>query len=130
MEQEHQRVADNALAAGTAVGDLLTVEDHRKRALALVVPLGVGDLGAAGQEPGDVLASRAVDLLPDKETVPAQHWLGAAEGDQAAHESEHRLVGPGPVDPRELVVLAVGVVVAGLGAAQLVAVGAASGSPG
>ena len=45
-----------------------------------------------------------------------------AQRDQVAGERHERVVHGGPVDPRDLVVLAVGVVVAALGAAQLVAV--------
>ena len=47
--------------------------------------------------------------------------MGAAEGHQLPGEREQFGVGRGPVEPGDLVVLAIGVVVALLGAAQLVA---------
>jgi hypothetical protein len=59
--------------------------------------------------------------MPDQEAPPAEDRVGAPERHQPPGEGQQVLVGPGPVEPGDLVVLAVGVVVAALGAAQLVA---------
>ena len=51
----------------------------------------------------------------------AQRGVGGAQGEQPLHTGEQRAVGPRPVQPGRLVVLAVGVVVAALAVAEFVA---------
>src|SRR5690606_8553912 len=100
--------------------------DH-ERARRGAVPGLLGHERARGLEPRDVaqLALPAVARVAREEATTAQRGLGAAQGDEATRELEQ--APPGlvelPVDPRDLVVLAVAVVVAMLGAADLVSVG-------
>src|ERR1700678_4194206 len=61
VEQHHQRATTNAPAARVAVRDLVAVEDHPQRSLALIEPLRVAHLSAGGQKPGDVLTAGPVN---------------------------------------------------------------------
>jgi len=71
----------------------------------------------------EILAAVAAADGADEEPLPPEHLVLAPEGDQAPGPRDQVQVGVLPVDPGELVVLAIGVVVAPLGAAELVAVG-------
>src|SRR5207302_7805552 len=122
VEQDQEGVAADPVAEIVAFGNQLTVEQHPQRAALVVGPVLVLHLGAVGAEPDDVLAAHAAAHLALEEVLAAQHRLGVAQREHAAGELEHRAVDRRPVDPGDLVVLAVGVVVAPLGAAQLVAV--------
>ena len=75
---------------------------------------------AVGPEPRDVGRVRAERLAVEEVAAP-EHRMRAPEGDQPLREREQRAVLVLPVEPRDLVVLAVGVVVAALRAADLVA---------
>ena len=78
--------------------------------------LGGHGLGR-GREPGQLGR-----LHPDEEAAPAEHRVLASQRHQASGEGQQLVVGLGPVEPGDGVVLAVGVVVAThLGAAELVA---------
>src|SRR5699024_2698256 len=80
----------------------------------------------AGLEPGDVRQLGQVVGSGGgavEETTPPQHRMVGTEGDQLPGEGQQWLVQVLPVDPGQLVVLGVDVVVALLGAAHLVPVG-------
>ncbi len=121
MHQHHQALVGDRLAAEAAVRDLVAVEHHPQRVLLLVEPLLVCELQAGGQEPADVLAPRPANLLPGEEASPSQDGVGAPKLDQTLDPRHHVLVDLVPVQPRDLVVLAVAVVVAALGVTDLVA---------
>src|SRR5690606_26713103 len=71
----------------------------------------------------DILDAQFLVVFTDQEALPAQDGIGPAQGDQAAGEGQQ----PGavliqvPVDPTQLVVLAINVVVTLLGAAEFIA---------
>ena len=67
--------------------------------------LGGHGLGR-GREPGQLGR-----LHPDEEAAPAEHRVLASQRDQASGEGQQLVVGLGPVEPGDGVVLAVGVVV-------------------
>ena len=73
------------------------------------------------REPADVADLRAMDRSALEPPPAAEHRMAMPEPDQAARELEQRLVGVRPVVPRNLVVLAVCVVVALLRPADFVA---------
>ena len=86
----------------------------------------VGHLRADQGEPGDVAQPlpTAADRLAAEEPPPPEHRVVGAQLDKLADVVEQLLIGFGthrPVDPGDLVVLAVGVVVALLRAPHLVA---------
>ena len=91
----------------------------------LVVPVVAGHLAPRRVQPGQVLRA-AADRRPALEQVPLpQRGVLAPQPQRGLGDLvdvEPRVVGA-PVDPGDLVVLAVGVVVAALGAAALVAGG-------
>ena len=86
-------------------------------------PLLLGHLLAVGAVPGEVADVRAVDAAALEELAPVQDRVRLAIRDQPPREVEQLLLAlvEVPVVPRHLIVLAVGVVVAVLGPADLVA---------
>src|SRR5262249_35112786 len=108
-----------------AVGDAITVEEHRYGLGETRTPVLVGHLGALGGEPRDVgqaVLPAATYRLAIEEPAPAEHRMIRTQCRHHTGELQQAAVGGGPVDPGELVVLAVAVIVAVLRAAQLVAV--------
>ena len=125
--EEQEAVVDHLLAARVRLGDRLAVEEHGDRLGVAVVPVGVGHVLAGRGEPRDVVEVGLAAVLgaAREEAASTQHGVVAAQVDQRARELEValRLLAEVPVHPRRGVVLAVPVVVAALGAAELVAVG-------
>ena len=112
VQQDEQRVADDRLAAFVDLFDRAARQQHAEAADEVGVPRLVGHLAAVGREPRDVLAAAdaaALEILPT-----AQRRLRQAEVHQLARELEERCWSSVevPVDPGDLVVLAVRVVVA------------------
>ena len=89
-----------------------------------ISPVVGAELAAVGAQPGQILREAARERLAREEAPPAQDGMLAAQREDPAREGEQRLArGVGlPVHPGERAVVAVGVVVAELRAAQLVAV--------
>src|SRR5690606_3810258 len=80
-------------------------------------------LRAVRAQPQEILDARAGYLAPAEEMPAAEHGVLAAQPHHALHERQELalLRAEIPVKPADLVVLAVGVVVAALGAPDLVA---------
>src|SRR6185503_17551273 len=74
-------------------------------------------------EPPDLVGVGASDRLPGEPPTAAQDRVFVAQGDQSAGEGQEAglVLDVLPVEPGQLVVLAVGVVVAELGSSALVA---------
>src|SRR6185503_12751562 len=85
------------------------------------LPVVFGHLGARGGEPADVAHLAAAERPSLEPASAGEDWMRRAQPDQIAREAEQRAVGVLPVVPGDLVVLAVGVVVPLLRAADLVA---------
>src|SRR4051812_41129943 len=112
VEQQQERVVDHALAVLVRRGDLLAVEEHPDDVRAL--PVALGHPPPVGAEPPGVREAGALLLGAVEELAAAEHRMVAAQRDQAASEllqALPRLVDV-PVVPRDLVVLAPGVVAA------------------
>ena len=122
VEQDEQRIAGDRLPALVHFLDRAARQLHPERAHESRLPRRIVHLTAVGREPCDVL--RAANAPAVEIFAPAQRRLRAAETHQLADELEQRApVGVEvPVDPGDLVVLAVRVVVAALRAPELVAV--------
>src|SRR6185437_1511926 len=87
------------------------------------IPIGLGHLLAVGTIPGDVLAARGIADLAFEKMVMRQ-VAAAPERDQPRDEIGQVLAGDTasrPIDPADLIVLAIGVVVAALAIADLIA---------
>ena len=88
------------------------------------LPVLLGHLAAVRPEPGQVLEVRVPDVLAAEEAAPLQHRLLDCRSRMSRRVNSSSDLLPlvqVPVHPGELVVLAVGVVVAALGPADLVA---------
>ena len=122
VEQQQERVVLDLAALRRAVGDLLAVEEHAEH-VRLLLPVALGHAPAVGPEPPHVGQARALLLAPGEELAAPEHGVLAAQGDQALGEVVELglRAAQAPLVPGDLVVLAPGVVVAALGAAQLVA---------
>ena len=103
--------------------DRVAAEHERERGDPGLLPVLGRHLAAVGPQPGEVLELRVPDEVAHQEAPALQARVLAAQRDEAAREVEQAAaaVVERPVEPGELVVLAVGVVVAALGAAHLVA---------
>src|SRR6185503_20874087 len=86
-------------------------------------PVGLGHPPPVRAEPPDVGGAGALPLLAGQELRAAEHRMLRAEAEKTAGEVEDAAgaLVEVPVEPGELVVLAVGVVVPGLRAPELVA---------
>ncbi len=132
VEAQQERVVDHPLAAFVRRRDRLAVEEHRHALVEAGTPVLWRHLLACRGEPGDVADLVAgADRLALEEAATAEHRVLLAQLGHLAGEGQ--LVGVGvaqrPVHPGDLGVLAVDVVVALLGAADLVAVRRASACP-
>src|SRR4029078_6690329 len=95
-------------------------EEDRERAGEALLPVLVRHLKAVGAEPGDVARLGAVHGPGPEPHAAAEDRVLAAQTDESDRPVQEILVHRSPVVPGDLVVLAVGVVVAALGAADLV----------
>src|SRR5688572_24060883 len=119
-DEQHGRL----LSALADAGRLRTpVEQHAEAVRGAVGPVALLHLGAGGVDPGDVLDAELLVEDAGKEAPVAQDGVLHAQPDQLPDVGDHALLAVAvvPVDPGDLVILAVGVVVALLRAAELVA---------
>ena len=120
VEEHEERVVDDRLALARLGHDLGAVEERPDSGRVAALPVAARHRAAVGTEPPDVGRARILLLLPRQEGRPAEDRVLAPEGDQPLRERAKRArpLVELPVDPADLVVLAVGVVVARLGAAR------------
>ncbi len=121
VEQEDERVILHRLAVRTRGIDPVAVDVYAQHMFA-ILPVPAGHLAPIRSEPPHVRQARFVHLLAAEEALPAKHRMLPAQTDQPAREIAH-LLRPRrlePIEPRDLVVLAPGVVVAALGTVDLI----------
>ena len=123
VQQRQQAVVEQALAALVDGVQGVAAQHERQRGDPGLLPVLGRHLLAVRPQPRQVLGRRVPDVVADQEARPLQDGVAGAQLDQPAREVGERPppIVQLPVDPRQVVVLAVGVVVAALGAAQLVA---------
>ncbi len=126
VEVEQEVVVGDRLAAFALAGDAVPVEVHADRLRAAVPVAGAHRTPVEGQ-PDDVVETLGAGLTgahgaAGEEPLAAERRVVAAQPDHRGGEVEQRPVDLVPVHPADLGVLGVGVVVAALGAAHLVAV--------
>src|SRR5690242_18420268 len=96
---------------------------YAQAACKMLVPLGLGHLGTLGREPDDLLEPFRGHGISLQEAAAAEYRMAAPECNHLGGEFQKPLlllIEP-PVEPECLVVLAVRVVVAALGMAELIA---------
>src|SRR5690242_9315391 len=121
VEHDVEAVVDDPLAALVHRGDRGSVQEDAERLREAGLPVLVRHLDSRRREPADVADVVPADRAPLKPAAAAEHGVRVAQRDQMAGELEQLLVRVLPVVPRDLVVLAVRVVVPLLRAADLVA---------
>src|SRR5262245_17101322 len=123
VQQEQERVVPDGLARRVYLLDRVAGEPEAQAAREAVRPLVGGHLLPVGPKPGKILDLRALDAPTLKEPPPVEDRVREAQAYEAPRELELLLGGARerPVDPGQLAVLAVGVVVALLGSRALVA---------
>ena len=123
VEQQQERVVPDGLPLLVHLLDRVSREPEPEAPGRAVRPLLVGHLLPVGSKPRQVLDLRTRDAATLEEASPVEHGMAETETYQAPRELDLGLGGARqrPVDPRELVVLAVGVVVSLLGPPDLVA---------
>ena len=112
VKHDQERLVDDWVPAHVEYGDALAVEHDLHGARQRPGPLLVGHLGAVRIEPRDVrqrrvAAARRPDRAALKPTAAAKRRVQAAQPRQPRDEVDQRAVGMVPVEPRQLVVLAV-----------------------
>jgi hypothetical protein len=115
VDEHEEVVVEQRAAVGGVLGRVLTFQVDGDAAGTRVAPLLGGDDRACG---GEAPQQAAVDA--GQEPPAPEHRMRQPERDERAGEREQVLVDVAPVEPGQLAVLAVGVVVAPLGAPQLV----------
>ena len=122
IEQQQDGIAHNGLAPLVQVANQITGQPHPKTAHIAGIPGLLGHLLARGIEPGDILDARAMNGAVLEELAALEDRLGAPEMDDGAHKVAKGLLllGQLPMQPGEVVVLAIGIVVALLRMAELV----------
>ena len=124
VEHEQERVVGQLLATGAARLQLAG-EVHADHPVVAEVPVDLRELPPVAAQPREVLGAAGVRGGALEVVRPREHRVAAPQVDHAGREREQVAL-PGlevPVHPRDLVVLAVGVVVPALRAAHLVARG-------
>ena len=119
VEHDVERVVDDPAPESVRGRDRLTVEEHADGPGVAIFPVVVAHRLAIRTQPGDLVrAANAMTLEPS--TAP-EHRVVSAQLDQVPAPGQKLRVGGFPVEPGDRAVLAVGIVVAGLGTAEFIA---------
>src|SRR5262245_62092602 len=123
IEQQQYGITDNFLTALVYFADEVTGKPYPKAARIPGIPRLFSHLLPRGLEPRDVLNALAMNGPALEEFAALKHRLGTLEMGQRAHEFMPRLLLASelPVEPGQLVILAIGIIVALLTMADLVA---------
>src|SRR6516165_3584798 len=124
VDHHKKTLVDVALAARSEEFAGRPAQNIPKRQRNRIVPILVGRLFTRWSNPGDVFDTGLGEHLPAKKARAREHAMAPAKVDQIADETAEILVFGSdmlPVEPRDLVVLTIRVVVAALSPADLVA---------
>ncbi len=121
VQQQQQVVVQQRLAAFVHVVQAVAVQEDPHALRLGVVPVLVAQFCPVEAQPHDVAHVLAADGAATEELAAVQRRVGFAQPDDLLRERQQVLVEVRPVVPADLVVLAVGVVVPALRAADLVA---------
>ena len=124
VQQQEQRLALDRPAAIVCLVRGVAVDEHAERMILGGLPVAIRHLLPVRPNPGQVLSAALDRWLAAKEVPAAQHGVGMPEVEALSREGEQLappVVELSPVDPRDLVVLRVRVVVAVLRPRDLVA---------
>src|SRR5436305_2763119 len=120
VEEDVEGIVHHPFAAGVEAGDGVAVQEHAEGLGEAALPVLLRHQLAVGAEPADVAHAFSTDGLAQEPAAAAEDRVLAPEGDEAGGEVDQVLVRRLPVEPGDLVVLAVGVVVPPLSAPHLV----------
>ena len=119
VEDHEKAVVDDAFTIGVGRRNRLAVQENCDRTGESGVPVVVGHLLAVGPQPSQILDP--ADRTPLEPAAAPEHRMVMSECHHPSAPLGEVGVDVFPIEPGDLVVLAVGVVVAALGASELVA---------
>ena len=121
VDQHQEGVVENGVAQMVFFFDAIAGESDAQASDVGLLPILFGHFMPIRSKPGQVFNVGAVDAAALEKLPAAEHRMVAPQGDHVAREVAQLLVDVLPIEPRDLVVLAVCVVVPALRAADLVA---------
>ena len=123
IEQHQERVVQDRSSLRVLLLDRVARQPDAQAADIPLGPVLIRHLFAIRAKPGDVLDLRATDAAALKKAAAPEHGMVLSQLDQASCKGHERLLmfAQVPIDPADLIVLAIGVVVAVLRPAHFVA---------
>ncbi len=121
VEDQVEGLIEDAAAGGVNPGDFVAVQEHAQRFRETCAPILVGHLLSVGTKPRQIVYVAAANRFSLEPFAPEKYRMLLSELDDLASELELLAIYRVPIQPRNLIVLAVRVVVALLGPAEFVA---------
>src|SRR5690242_20161941 len=123
VDQQEKGVIENRIAEMVFLFDAVSCQSYAEATDIPLFPILFGHLLAVRTEPGEVLDVRAVYTAALKELPASKDRMSRPEHDQSAGEGEKRLLSirEVPIEPADIIVLTVGVVISLLRTADFVA---------
>ena len=119
IEQQQEAVIGDPLAAVVESKESAVDEDAQRPSVANF-PVLTRHLLARGLEPCAIFDANAMNWAPLEPIATVKHWVGLSQLNDRASEGKEALVHARPVQPRDLVVLAICIVVASLSPSEFV----------
>ena len=121
VEDDVETIVDHCHAQRGARVHSSSVDEHGEGLGVVAMPVVLVHVFAVVLEPGDVLQLAAHSRLTVEPGTATEHRMFPTETNQLLREGEKMLVGLLPVQPGDLVVLTIGVVVSLLSSTQFIA---------
>ena len=123
VEQQKDVIVTQRLPTRIRFAEGIASQQHAETSCKVLVPFDDGHLSAGRREPCDVFPRCALRRASLQESTTPEHRVQTSKRQQSTRERQHLLafVIQMPIDPAQLVVLAIGVVVAVLRAPHFIA---------
>lgn len=102
VEQNCERIAEDAFALVTRFADLVPWKNHANASRVRLIPIRVAHFSAVGFEPVEIFDFRSVDRATLKKMSPPKDRFGFSQTKHLAHEVEQLSLfsGESPIEPR------------------------------
>jgi hypothetical protein len=122
IKEEQDGVTDNRFPTLVHIPDEITGKPHPKAAGISSIPRVFRHVPAGGVKPRDILDPLTINRTAQEKLAALKDRLGAPDLQHAAHKVAEGLllIGQRPMEPRELIILAIRIIVALLRAPHLV----------